>query len=309
MRLAPITPARPGDVVIVTGSSSGMGEDAALYLNQLGYQVFAGVRRPDDGDRVRERASRPDAFTPLLLDVTRPNQIADAVRTVESSLPSGRGVRAVFSNAGIAGFDGDVSCEGQPDERLEQVVAVDFLGGVRFVRAFLPMVRAERGTVVVNSAMMTKVVIPFNGGYAASKSALETWTLSLRREIARLGVRVSMIRPGAVATALASHQRPDQVPGDTLYPEQRTVVEHFMGGMAKHRDDPACSPRRVSELVARIIATENPRAHYSVGGGHRALTVIGAPPDPVQAFLLDRMLTRGHPVDASPGTAAASLRS
>ena len=293
MKLAPVTPARPGDAVVVTGSSSGMGEDAARFLNELGYHVFAGVRKPEDGERVRALATNRDAFTPVLLDITRPEQIADAVREVESTLPSGRGVRAVFSNAGIATFDGDVSCEGQSDERLAQVVAVDFLGGVRFVRAFLPLVRKERGTVVVNSAMMTKVVIPFNGGYAASKSALETWTLSLRREIAGLGVRVSTIRPGAVATALASHQHPDQVPADSLYPQQRAVVDRFIGGMAKHRDDPHCSPRRVSELVARIIATEKPKAHYAVGGGHRALTVIGGLPDPAQAFLLKRMLMRG----------------
>ena len=268
-----------------------MGEDTALFLNGLGYHVFAGVRKESDGDRVRALAAHPDAFVPLLLDITEPDQVASAVATVQQALPSDRGVRALFSNAGVASFDGDVSCEGQPAAKFERVVDVDFLGAVRFVRAFLPMVRQARGTVVVNSAMMTRVVIPFNGGYAASKAALEAWTISLRREVATYGVRVAIVRPGAVATSLASHQHPELVPADSLYPNQAVVAHRFMEGMAKHQNDPKCSPRRVSELVARIIAAERPRAHYVVGGGKRVLSVVGSLPEPLQARVVNRLLT------------------
>lgn len=283
---------QPGDAVVVTGASSGMGEDAARYLNELGYHVFAGVRKVADGERVHALAARPDHFTPVLLDITDAGQIGRAVDTVRDALPAGRGVRALFSNAGVASFDGDVSCEGQSDEKLQRVVDVDFLGAVRFIRAFLPLVREARGTVVVNSAMMTRVLIPFNGGYAASKAALEAWTLSLRREVATYGVRVAIIRPGAVATALASHQRPELVPSDSLYPDQALVVHRFMEGMAQHQDDPRCAPRRVSELVARVIAAKKPRAHYVVGGGKRVLSVVGSMPEPIQSRIVERVLVR-----------------
>src|SRR4028119_2044038 len=94
--------------VLITGASSGIGEDAALYLNELGYTVFAGVRRteagegggpgaarlgpagarrrpppprrraPGDGERVRRKAARPDAFHHVLLDVTDDAQVAGA---------------------------------------------------------------------------------------------------------------------------------------------------------------------------------------------------------------------------------------
>ncbi len=292
MRLAKIRPAVPGDAVVVTGASTGMGEDAALFLNELGYQVFAGVRKDADGARVRGQACKPDQLHPVRLDITDPDEIAAAVETVRERLPDGRGVRALFSNAGVASFDGDVSCEGQSEEKLERVVDVDFLGAVRFIRAFLPLVRQEHGTVVVNSAMMTKVLIPFNGGYAASKAALEAWTRSLRREVASYGVRVAIIRPGAVATALASHQHPELVPSDSLYPEQALVVARFMGGMAKHQGDPRCSPRRVSELVARVIATAHPRPYYAVGGGKRLLRVVGTLPEPIQSRVVERALVR-----------------
>jgi NAD(P)-dependent dehydrogenase (short-subunit alcohol dehydrogenase family) len=279
-------------IVVVTGTSSGMGEDAALYLNELGYTVVAGVRKPADGERILDVAPRPEAFHPMMLDVTDPGQVDDAVAGVAALVSSGRGVRALFSNAGIASFDGDVSCEGQPIERLEDVLHVNFIGAARFIRAFLPLVRTEQGTIVVNSAMMTRVVIPFNGGYAASKSALEAWALSLRREVARYGVRVATIRPAAVATALASHQHPELVPDDSAYPEQQRVVQRFMDGMQRHADDPHCAPRRVSEVVAKIIATDTPRFRYSVGGGARRLAALGALPEPIQSRLLRRALLR-----------------
>lgn len=291
MKLARIRPAAPGETVVITGASTGMGRDASLFLNELGYRVVAGVRREEDGAHVRDEARRPDELHPVIMDVTDADQIAAAVATVRALLPPDRGVRALFSNAGMASFDRDVSCEGQPDEKLERVVDVDFLGGVRFIRAFLPLVRQERGTVVINSAMMTKVLIPFNGGYAASKSALEAWARSLRREVAPHGVRVVVIRPGAVATAMASRQQPELVPDDSLYPEQRVVVSRFMDGMARHADDPRCSPRRVSELVARVIGTDRPRSHYSVGGGRHVLGLVGSLPEPIQARLVARVLT------------------
>jgi NAD(P)-dependent dehydrogenase (short-subunit alcohol dehydrogenase family) len=176
-----------GDSVFITGTSSGIGEDAALYSNELGYTVFAGVRRAEDGERVRGKASRPDAFHHVLLDVTDAAQVARAPNEIARVLGPGRGLTALVSNAGIAALSGDVSCEGCPIETQQRVMDVNLFGAVRVVQAFLPLVRAARGTIVFNSALMAHTMIPFNGGYAASKCALEGWADSLRREIAPLG--------------------------------------------------------------------------------------------------------------------------
>ncbi|MGZ8753071.1 MAG: SDR family NAD(P)-dependent oxidoreductase [Acidimicrobiia bacterium] len=75
-------------VVVVTGAASGMGEDAVLYLNQLGYTVVAGIRRPEEGDALVARASQPGRIHPVLLDVTDEAQV-DAARTVVEGLVEG----------------------------------------------------------------------------------------------------------------------------------------------------------------------------------------------------------------------------
>lgn len=267
---------------LITGASSGIGEDAALYFNELGYVVFAGVRRVEDGERVRGKASRPDALHHVLLDVTDEAQVARARDEVARVLGPGRGLTALVSNAGIAALSGDVSCEGCPIEVQQRVMDVNFFGAVRVVQAFLPLVRAARGTVVVNSALMAHTRLPFNGGYAASKCALEGWMDSLRREVAPLGVRVALIEAAGITSDLEAKQDPSSVPADTPYRAQRPLIRMSAQMMRKKAGDPRLSPRRVSELMAAAVADSRPKPRRIVGGGARPIWVLGCLPDRAQ---------------------------
>ena len=259
-----------------------MGRDAALYLNSHGYTVFAGDIETADGDELIEAADRPDALLPIQLDVTSDAQVADAVVAVKERIGVGAKLVGLFSNAGIAGFDDDVSSEGMSMERLERILEVDFLGGVRFIRGFLPILRASRGTVVINSALMAQTVIPFNGGYAAAKCALEGWADSLRREIAPLGVRVVLIEAAAVATNLGARQSPEAIPTDTPYRTMAPMVKFFLGTQAKIDSKPGASPRRVSEIVKHALEARRPKTRYTVGVGARPISLLGRLPDKIQ---------------------------
>ena len=281
--------------VLITGASSGIGEDAALYLNELGYTVFAGVRRTEDGERVRRKAARPDAFHHVLLDVTDDAQVAGARDEVARLLEPERGLTALISNAGIAALSGDVSCEGCPIEIQQRVMDVNFFGAVRVVQTFLPLVRAARGTIVFNSALMAHTVLPFNGGYAASKCALEGWADSLRREVASLGVRVALIEAAGIASELEAKQDPSRVPADTPYRAQRPLISMSAQLMRKRAGDPRLSPRRVSELMANAIADQRPKPRRIVGGGARPIWVLGCLPDRAQDAVFNvglRLLAR-----------------
>lgn len=281
-RAANIERAAPGDAVLVTGASSGMGEDAALFLNELGYDVFATVRHETDGERLRDSVATPDRLRPVMLDVTRTEQFAVARAQIEATLAPGRGLTGIFSNAGVALFRGDLSCEGCPLETQQQAMDTNFFGAVRVTQTFLPLVRAERGTIVFNSALMAHTVMPFNAGYAASKTALGAYADALRREVRSQGVQVVLVEAAAITTGLGSKQDPSMVPAGGRYPAQRPLVETFLGMQEREADSPRCAPRRVSEIVARAIQSPAPKTRYRVGGGHVPVTLLGRLPDKVQ---------------------------
>lgn len=280
-------------VVVISGASSGIGKDSALFLNQLGYQVVAGVRRPSDGAVLRAEATNPELLRPLVFDVTDDGQVDAAREAVAEMIADGRPFAGIFSNAGVVHFSGDTSSEGVSMKVLEEVMAVNFFGAIRYVRAFLPLVRASRGTVVINSALMARTVLPFNGGYAASKCALEGWADSLRREVAPLGVRVVLVEAAAISTGLTENHR-DAVSDDNPYPMQRAFLESSFARMDAHRRDPRCSPRRVSEVVAHALQAKNPRVRYHVGGGARAIHGLGGLPDRMQDALLQHLVSRSN---------------
>lgn len=277
-------------VVVVTGASSGMGEDAALFLNKLGYTVAAGIRQSDDGDELRAKAGQPTRFHPLLLDVTDDAQVDAARDAVEGLLRGGLPFAGVFSNAGVAHFEGDTSSEGTPMSVLQTMMDVNFFGGVRFIQAFLPLARAAHATVVINSALMARTVLPFNAGYAASKCALEGWADSLRREISPLGVRVVLIEAAGINTGLVSQNAATVVADDNPYPGQRAFLHKAFSSMDGRSSDPRCSPRRVSELVAHALQTPRPRSRYIAGGGAHAIHALGSLPPKLQDLALERFV-------------------
>ena len=280
--------------VIISGASTGMGRATALHLNSLGYLVFAGVRKSADGDAHVAAAVDPAKLLPVQLDVTSADQVAAAVALVAANLAPGGQLVGLFSNAGIAGYRGDVSCEGTPADSLDRLMDTNFRGAVDFMRAFLPMLRESQGTIIVNSAMMAHIVVPFNGGYASSKAALEAWATSLRREVARYGVRVVIMRAGAVTTDLEGRQDASAVPTDNPYPEQRALVDLFMSTMTASAGKPSTSPERVAELVARALVARRPKPIQHVGGGAGFLAVLGSLPLRVQDAAMAALMKRAE---------------
>lgn len=293
--------------VLITGASSGIGRDAALYFNQRGYTVFAGVRKAADSESVRAQAQHPDALRPVRLDVTDSDQVRDARATVSQAVGAA-GLDVLVSNAGIAALGGPSSCEGCPLETQQRVMDVNFFGAVRVVQAFLPMLRASRGTIVLNTALMAHTVIPYNAGYAASKAALEAWADSLRREVGPLGVRVAMLEAAYLATELEGKQAPAPSESDAVYPLQHALLTGMAGVAARMADSPKASPRRMSEAMVAAAEADHPKPRRIIGGGARPIWVVGLLPDRVQdrifAAALPRLARRSTPAPVDRATVA-----
>ncbi len=197
-----------GTVAVVTGASSGIGEATALKLAELGASVALVARRRD---RIEDLAARIGA-TALAIeaDVGSKEQAQRAIERTVSEL--GR-LDTLVNNAGVM-LLGPV--QDAPLEEWEQMLQVNVAGLLYCAHAALPhLVKAaqdgpRRVADMVNiSSVAGRVARLGSGVYNLTKHGVGAFSESLRQEVTQRHVRVSLVEPGAVATELVSHNRPE----------------------------------------------------------------------------------------------------
>src|SRR3954465_6295104 len=202
--------------VLVTGASTGIGETTALGLQKAGFRVFAGVRKPEDGDRLR--AAGVTVVQPF--DVTQADDIAAAARTVEEAL-DGTPLRGIVNNAGI-GIGGPLEALDLDDFR--RTIEVNTTSQLAVTKAFLPLLRKSKGRIVNMSSIGGRVAQPFAGPHIASKFALEAVSDVLRAELLGWDIDVIAIEPGTIATPIwEKSSREAENVLSKLAPEQREL--------------------------------------------------------------------------------------
>jgi NAD(P)-dependent dehydrogenase (short-subunit alcohol dehydrogenase family) len=275
--------------VVITGASSGIGEACALRLDELGYRVFAGVRRAEDGERLAQSAS--DRLVPVLLDVTDPAAIRAAVGRVGEALGT-EPLVGLVNNAGIA-VGGPL--EFVPLDDLRQQLEVNVVGPVAMAQAFLPLLRRGGGRIVQMGSVSGLFASPFLGPYSASKFALEALSDALRVELRPWGIHVSIIEPGVIATpiwrkslAAADEALAEMPPAlEELYGKVLGAVRNEVQGL---RGIPAA---RVADAVAHALTAARPRARYHViGPSARVRLALAYLPTRLRDWLVARYLER-----------------
>ena len=131
-----------GGSVVITGASTGIGAACALHLDQLGFQVFAGVRTEHDGRALQSHASA--RLIPIMLDVTQEDSILAARDAVAARVASA-GLSGLVNNAGFA-LAGPLELLSMSD--LRKQLEVNVIGQVAVSQAFLPLLRQARGRIV-----------------------------------------------------------------------------------------------------------------------------------------------------------------
>ena len=145
-----------------------------MELDRLKFQVFAGVRTAEAGERLRKNAS--PMLTPVLIDVTDAASIADCAAKIKEQTGD-HGLAGLVNNAGI-GVSGPL--ELVPIEDLRRQLEVNVIGHVAVTQAVLPMLRIAKGRIVNIGSVNGAVATPYLGPYAASKFAMEAITDALR---------------------------------------------------------------------------------------------------------------------------------
>jgi len=190
------------EYVLITGVSTGIGNDAVDYLISKGYYVFGSVRK--EKDAIRLRTQFPQNFTCLVFDVTSGNQVKTAFQKVEKIL-SGKGLKGLVNNAGIA-LGGPI--ELMDDEKFRYQMEVNLFAVRSVTNVFLPLLkgdkkkRIEGGKVIMISSISGIFNTPFNGAYCISKHAMESLAEIYRRELMMYDIDVVSIQPGPIESKL-----------------------------------------------------------------------------------------------------------
>ena len=247
-----------GTVALVTGASSGIGEATSLALAEEGATVALVARRRDRLDALAERIGGAGRALVVEADITDPAQAEEAVVTTVREL--GR-LDTLVNNAGVMLLGPIV---GAPLEEWQRMVSLNLLGLLSCTHAALPHLLAaaesEPRSVadVVNVSSVAGHVARLNSGvYNATKHGVGAFSESLRQEVTTRHVRVTLIEPGATATELAFHNRPEILEG---------MAQQFGGMEIMHAEDIAecirfavTQPRRVAVNEILVRPTEQER--------------------------------------------------
>lgn len=267
--------------VLITGAGRGIGRAIAVHLAGQGWDVYAGVRKPADGDELVQVSPR---ITPVVLDITDGDQIG--------ALPERLGGRldAIVNNAGIV-VSGPVEALAIDD--LRRQFDVNLVGQVAVTQAVLPLLRSAHGRVVFISSISGRVSSPFMGAYASSKFALEGLADALRVELRPWGIRVCLIEPGSVDTDLWRNvdQTVDEVEAG-LRPEHRQLYGGQISAMRKvsaRIAKSAAAPDKVVDAVEHALTASRPKPRYVVGTDARVQLAASAI---VPARVMDAIVAR-----------------
>jgi NAD(P)-dependent dehydrogenase (short-subunit alcohol dehydrogenase family) len=248
--------------IVISGASTGIGRACAVRMAEKGYDVFAGVRKPEDGEALR---SDSDRIVPVILDVTDQATIDATAATVREAVGE-RGVAGLVNNAGIT-VQGPV--EFVPLDDLRRQLEVNVIGQVALIQALLPLIRTAEGRIVNVTSVGGRVAHAFLSPYAASKYAMEAITDAMRRELRPWGIHVAAIEPGAIKTEIwrKGEETADDMleqlgpEGLRLYGEPlqnvRKVAKRF-----GERGDP---PEAVADKIEHALTARRPHTRYLIG--------------------------------------------
>lgn len=250
-------------VAVVTGANSGIGRAAAVDLAAKGWRVFATMRSLDKGAKLGEMAAAAGVeVTPVVCDVTSDEQVAAAFGSIIDD--AGR-VDVLVNNAGIGG---NGVLEETPIDLYRETMDVNVYGIVRCCQAVLPQMRAQGSGAIVNiSSVAGRIAALAQSPYVVSKWALEGLSEGLAQEVAPFGIRVVIVEPGVVRTAIMAKNIDAPNASGAYDVHNRRLFAFYAAGLANPGH-----PSEVADVIYEAVTTETPVLRWTCGWGGPELT-------------------------------------
>ncbi|MGC2197169.1 MAG: SDR family oxidoreductase [Terriglobales bacterium] len=258
--------------VVITGASSGIGRASVSRLIQSGWQVFATVRKLEDGDRLQSEFGAN--LTAAILEVRDRASIRSAAGEVTAQL-QGRGLDGLVN---VAGMGMVRPVEYVTADELRELFEVNVFGQIAVTQAFLPLLRKARGRIVNISSVGAHIAIPFGALLNASKSAFGSFSDTLRMELHPFGIRVSTVEPGAIKTPAVDKTlgNIETVIGNlpARGAEQYGEMLKRFASRAYAREMNGSEPDVVARAVQHALTARRPRIRYQTGKDAKLLVTL-----------------------------------
>jgi NAD(P)-dependent dehydrogenase (short-subunit alcohol dehydrogenase family) len=251
-------------VALVTGASSGIGEDTARLLHEHGFTVYAVARRLEPMRKLSELGVRV-----FRMDLTDEASVTDGVEKIITT--TGR-IDVLVNNAGYGSYG---AVEDVPLDEARRQFEVNVFGLARLIQLIVPYMRAQGSGRIINiSSIGGKIYEPLGGWYHATKFAVEGLSDSLRIELRPFGVDVVLIEPGPILTewnAIARENMAKTSAGGAYAGQAASMTRVLEAVDASGR---SAEPVVVARKIVKAATVSHPRARYPVGRG--AGTIVRA---------------------------------
>lgn len=241
-------------VVLVTGTSTGIGFATAVAFGRAGHDVYATMRHPDRAPELASTAAKeklPIRILPMDVD-----DDASVVKATAQVLASSGRIDVLVNNAGI---EVSGAIEELPLAEFRRAMETNYFGALRCIQAAVPGMRVRRSGHIVNIASVVgRVSMSPQAPYAASKWALEAVSEALAQEVKPFGIHVSIVEPGVIATPLLEKRR--EVPANTGYPQERRLNALFNASLKQ-----PISPFLIAGKIVEIVESKSWKLRHPLG--------------------------------------------
>ncbi|MEH1968885.1 oxidoreductase [Nostoc sp.] len=242
-------------VWFITGTSSGLGRALAETVLERGETVVLTARNPQQIEDLA--ASFPDRTLALQLDVTKPEEVREAVKQAIANF--GR-IDVLVNNAGckVGGVVEEIS-----DEEVRYQFETNFFGVVETLRAVLPHMRKQRSGHILNiSSTACFMAEPTGGFYGSSKLALEGISGSLAFEVAPFGIKVTAVEPGSFKTDFIKRSF---VANDSQIDDYKELVNKSRQDMLDDHGKQPGDPKKAALAMIQVVDSDNPPQRLALG--------------------------------------------
>jgi len=228
--------------VLITGTSKGIGFDAALAFGRAGHKVHATMRRPAQSPALADTAAREKLpITVSTMDVDSDESVRDGIAAIQKDHGP---IDMLVNNAGVERAG---SVEELPLADFRAVMETNYFGAIRCIQEVAPQMRERRSGCIINvTSVAGRITNPPLSPYTASKWALEALSEALAAEMKTFNVRVAVVEPGIIDTAMA--RRIGNRPSGSAYRQQARFASLFEASL-KNPVPPSVVAQKIKEIA------------------------------------------------------------